>query len=159
MPTHLALGKLPSAREAKELQRYVKIGRYAVSHDPSDQRQNMRFLWRVHGPELEDGTRDILEDFATYRDAVKDASTRERRDLDAARSSYWRLSNEAPALLKAIDEALETLLDHYDSCGGLHLEPYNEVLWTLIRAADRARGRKTSKTLPDAWGEEERSTP
>lgn len=153
MPTHVVTRGLPSAREAKESQRYVEIGRYAVSHNPLDQQQNSRFLWRVHGPLGEDGTRDILDDFATYREAVNDAKARERADVDARRSAYSRLCSEAPVLLATLDHAIAELLADYHGTAPFDCESQNALLWELIYVASRARGLPVPKEIPDEWTE------
>jgi hypothetical protein len=148
-------GKLPTAREAKDSQEYVVIGKYAVSRNCNDQQQNMRFLWRVHGPMQKDGTREILDDFATYREAVKDARAREAKDIEESRSAHWRLSGAAPEMAKAIDEALSDMLPIYCNgpASGMSMEEWSVVLWTLIRAVCKARGKRVPKELPETWCE------
>lgn len=59
----------PPAMLVRKVLGQVHVGKLIVSfHDTTVGRS--RFPWRVYGIEQEDGTRDILDDFAQYREAL-----------------------------------------------------------------------------------------
>jgi hypothetical protein len=69
----------------------------------------------------------------------------------AAGGEEWTLRERR--LLKAVDAALKTMVPIYfeGPASGMSLEEYNDVLWTLIKAACRARGEKVPERLPEDW--------
>lgn len=67
---------LPTAREVRDVLGQVEIGNYLVTYH--DHWGDERFPWRVCGPKNADDFREILDEFASYREAVRFAR-RERR--------------------------------------------------------------------------------
>jgi len=75
---------LPSAKVVRDVLGHVDIGAYRVSRNMLSAQQNWRFLWRVLGPEEADGTREIVEEFPSYREAVSFARKLEKLRQDTA---------------------------------------------------------------------------
>ena len=92
----MATTKLPTAREVKSVLGQVDVGACRVVHH--DNWGDARFPWRVYGPPDADGMRDMLDDFAQYREAV----------------SFARKTAAAPDLLAAAEFALALLASYAD---------------------------------------------
>jgi hypothetical protein len=67
----------PLARVVRDVLGQVVVGKLLVSFTDSTAGRS-RFPWRVYGIEMEDGTRDILEDFAQYREALDYAISQQK---------------------------------------------------------------------------------
>ena len=87
-------------------------------------------------------------------DSVFALSGHGRTSLEAVEnslSSVPALGASGRLLLGAIDEVLAEMLPIYFGSPAMSLEDWNDVLWTLVRAASRARGVRAPKDLPEAW--------
>ncbi len=79
------MSKLPSAREVRDVLLHVEIGEFSVRYNMLAGQQNCRFKWQVRGP-LVGVVREVLDEFATYREAVSDARRREKKRVLNART-------------------------------------------------------------------------
>lgn len=97
-----SMAKLPSAKEVRDVLGHVDIGAYRVSRNMMSAQQNWRFLWRVLGPEQTDGTREIIEEHASYREAVADARRMERLRLNVEEMSVDAGATDAEVRRRAV---------------------------------------------------------
>lgn len=70
---------LPTAHEVRHEGKRAKLGCYAVRYDPYKRVSSHK--WQVLGPPDAEGQEEILDDFGTYREAVKDARARSRGEF------------------------------------------------------------------------------
>lgn len=159
MPRAQKKNRFPTAREVKDVLGHVDIGHFRVSHNSAAGQQNMRFLWEVRGPETPaGGCREVLDEFATYREAVADARAREKKRSEKAVLEYARFGHKGREVLEALDDAIKELLDIYYNREA-SAEHQHEVLWHLLDVSRSARRLPRLHTLPTHWTEEERETP
>ena len=71
-------GANPGARAVRDVLGHIEVYEYRVSYQASDQWDDDRFPWQVRGPGDADGMRDVLDEFASYREAVADAKRRHK---------------------------------------------------------------------------------
>lgn len=79
---------LPTAREVRDVLGQVEIGNYLVTYH--DNWGDERFPWRVCGPKNTDDFREIVQEFASYREAVRFARKEGRKAVRPSRSRPTR---------------------------------------------------------------------
>ncbi len=71
------LHRMPSARDVRDGSGQVEIGNLLVSYDPCEGHAGLGQMWHLKGP-LFDDMRETIDQFDTYREAVREAKRRTR---------------------------------------------------------------------------------
>lgn len=65
------LRSYPTSKQVRDVLGQIRIGLFLVDRNPNDQQQDLGELWRLKGPPDADGVREIVEQFDTYREAIR----------------------------------------------------------------------------------------